>query len=321
MGSIGKFLTDDLLGVVQYPDVKHASAQYDQMFKKTQEQADAATNTANQGYGEAKGYRDEAGGIYRNLSSIGMNERDAALNMLNQILGEYGTTAGVATPLSFQPAKTAISPDNRTTPGPAPATNPTYTPGLSQGPPPASAPASNPYALTEPQQIQANTQIDEINREKQSVMEEIRARFAQQGITDPRAMQTEMDRIGERYDAIAAQQKAKFAEGARENREQSLAGLVDTFINLMQGGKATTAGSASGLQSVGGQAQNVGDTQSQLAASLLSSLTGGAQNKLMATQQAANQYDSDFSALLGYFLEPMIDNWLNPKKKDDPKKA
>ena len=62
----------------------------------------------------------------------------------------------------------------------------------------------------------------------------------------------------ERYDAMAAGHKANFAEAARSNREKALSSLIELFTNLMQGGSSKYAASAQGLQSVGGQAQNLG---------------------------------------------------------------
>ena len=330
MGSIGKFLTDDVLGITQYPDTKHASAQYDEAYQRATQQAQNAQNLASGAYGEAKGYRDEAGGMYRNLGSLGLSERDAALNMLNKVLGEYGTTAGIATPLSYQPASSSsLRPDNRTTPAASsPAVNPNapYSPDL-QGPVGPNVPKTygeysgetpqrtDPYRLTDPQQIQANQQIDDISREKQSAIDDLRARYAQAGITDPRAMEAGMQQISERYDSLAAGQKAKFAEGARANREAALSSLLDLFTGLSGRGTSTYAGGASGIAGVGGQAQNLGDTQSQQAASLMSQQLGGAGQKLAQTQQAANEYDAGFMALLGSLFP---NAFVLPTRKKQP---
>lgn len=336
MGSIGKFLTDDLLGVTQYPDVKHASAQYDEAYQRATQQAQNAQNLASGAFGEAKGYRDEAGGMYRDLGQMGMSERDAALSALNRVLGEYGTTAGIATPLSYRPTTSqSPRPDNRTpndTPSyatqsyPEPDASAPYSPDL-QGPVGTNVPKTygeysgqtppprDPYALTDPQQTQANQQIDDINREKQSAIDELRARYAQAGITDPRAMEAGMQQVAERYDSLAAGQKAKFAEGARANREQALAGLLDLFTNLSGRGTSTYAGGAAGISGVGGQAQNAGDTQSQQAASLLSQQMSGSGQKLAQTQQAANEYEAGFMALLG----AMFPNaFVMPSRKKTP---
>lgn len=304
MGSIGKFVTDDMLGIVQYPDVKHAQAQYDQAYQSAYGQAQGAQQKADQGFGEAKGYRDQAGGLYNNLSQWGTGDRDAALQMLNRVLGEYGTTAGVSTPLGFTPGASAPT-TNRTTPNvpgnAAAALNRSQAPGTpAPAPTPTTpAPATDAYALTDAQQVQANTQVDQINREKQSAIEELRARYAQAGITDPRAMEAGIQQIAERYDALASQRKASFAEDARANREKALGQAIDLFTNLLHAGTSTVAGAAGGLQSVGGQAQNYGEGQSQQAAQLLSALTSGAGNRLQATQQAANAYDADFLKLVG----------------------
>lgn len=294
-----KFLADDLLGLVDYPDTKTANQQFEALRNKTLGQVDNANKLASGGYGEAQGYRNQAGGMYQNLGNLGMSERDTALNMLNSILGEYGTTSGVSTQLGYNAAKGGPVPGARTpssAPGRIPAANAMQN-AIGQSASPQGA--SNPYALTDAQQIQANQQIDQINREKESAIGELKSRYAQQGITDPRAMEAGIQQLSERYDAMAAGHKANFAEAARSNREKALSSLIELFTNLMQGGSSKYAASAQGLQSVGGQAQNLGDTQSQQAAQLLSNMTGSAQNNLQMQQQAARQYDSDFMSMLG----------------------
>ena len=318
MGSIGKAIGDDLLGIIQYPDTKLAQEQYNAIRDKSLGQIDSANKLATGGYGRAQGYGNQSGGMYQNLGNLGMSERDTALNMLNSILGEYGNTAGVSTPLSFNAAKGGAAPGARTpssAPGRIPAANALQN-AIGQSAYPAKT--ANPYALTDAQQVQANQQIDQINKEKESAIGELKALYAQQGITDPRAMEAGIQQLSERYDAMAAGHKANFAEAARSDREKALSGMIDLFTNLMQGGSSKYGASAQGLQSVGSQAQNLGDTQSQQAAQLLSNMTGSAQNNLLAQQQAARQYESDFMSLLGTIASGGMSNVFDfgTKKKE-----
>lgn len=303
---------DSVLSGGATDQLRGAQRRYDEAVKAAQGQIKTAQDTSSAAYGEAKGYRDQAGGMYSNISNWAAGDRDAYQSLLNTILGEYGTTAGISSPLTYTPAKApATAPNNRTTPrtgGAAAMLNSrtiapaTYDPRTMPGPAPAAPAKADPYGLTLAQETQINQQTDAINRQKQTAIENVKARYAQAGITDPRAMQAAIQDIEEQYGSAASGNRANFAESARENREQSLASLVDFFSSLMQQATGNYAGAAGGLQSVGGQAQNVGDVQSGQATSLLGHQLSGADQNVQQAQQAVNQYDADMAALLGLVL-------------------
>lgn len=198
--------------------------------------------------GEAKGYRDQANVANTIYGNQAKTDLAGANYSLPDILAQLGVNTGVT---GFGNPRGSASPEAYATPVyggrvgsasgaelPGP-----YGPG---GPTDANlgqyytgkATAPSPYDISQPQQVQLNQQVDQLNSEKQSVIEDLRARYAQQGITDPRAIQAGIQSINERYDAMAAGHKANFAEQARANKEEAL----KTFVSLLVNQKNTAMG-------------------------------------------------------------------------------
>jgi len=113
----------------------------------------------------------------------------------------------------------------------------------------------DPYQLTEPQQMQLNGQTDRINAQKQSAMENLRASYAQRGITDPRAMQAGMQTLEEQFGGAAEQSKAQFLEQNRVTKQQTYGQLLD-FFSQQQG-----QGQQQQLQGIQGGEQQIGNLQ------------------------------------------------------------
>lgn len=150
----------------------------------------------------------------------------------------------------------------------------------------------DPYALTSDQQVQLNSQVDAINAQKQSALNDLRASFAQRGISDPRAMAAAEQMLADRFDTQSSQSKAAFGETARANRERAVSTLMDFFNNLMGQGSQNFTTGAQGNLALGNQAQGAGESQQQAALSLLAQLgnlsTGSANDANQMFSNAAN---------------------------------
>lgn len=302
---------------------------------------------------EASADRAGARDRFNALGDMGLSDRTNALRSFYDLLPIYTGAAGINTGgsgLYYQPTSfdagaggAPATQPNRTTPGtggggnaaavlnsrnrPAAGTT-TVDPRVNVGPlAPGStgqngqtgqsgqAGAVNPYALTADQQAQLNGQVDSINRQKMAAMSELDARFAQRGITDPRAMEIARQQLSERYDTMAEQSKAQFGETARANREQAVGNLLNLFNNMQQQGTQNVGQSGQALLGVSNAAQGASDNQMQVvmnALSQLGNLSGnlmgagnGNFNNSIQTGMQANQMGgqalSDLLSLAAFF--------------------
>ena len=143
--------------------------------------------------------------------------------------------------------------------------------------------------MTEAQQTQLAGQVDRIRQTESAAIEELKARYAQQGITDPRAIQAGITRIQELAGAHAEQAKAGAAETARSTRERANAALIDLFMSLSGRGLQTQGNSAAGIANIGEGAQGAANQGNSLAANLLSNVQSGASGMAQHYQSTADQ--------------------------------
>lgn len=139
------------------------------------------------------------------------------------------------------------------------------------------------YGLTQPQQIELNTQLQTLDQAKQNAVAQYQSSFAQRG-GDPSQMAAGVAAINEQFAALSEQTKGSFAQNALTQRQQGLS-------TLLQGGESASAQQNAGnlsvadlLMSLGGQgASQIGQA-------------AGAKQANANTQQA--QSNADMGGLL-----------------------
>jgi hypothetical protein len=142
----------------------------------------------------------------------------------------------------------------------------------------------DPYQLTESQQMQMNGAVDRINAQKQTAIENLRAQYAQHGITDPRAMQAGMQVIEEQFGGAAEQSKAQFLEQQRETKQKTYADMLNLFTQQQGQGQQQQL---QGIQGGEGQINNLMQMAQNPA---LFNLMQNNQQNAMNNTQLAGQY-------------------------------
>ena len=144
----------------------------------------------------------------------------------------------------------------------------------------------DPYQLTESQQGQMNGQIDRINGAKQSALENLRASYAQRGISDPRAMQAGMQMIEQQFGGAAEQAKSGFLEQQRAEKQQTIAQMMQFFAQQQGQGQQQQL---QGIQGGEGQIQNL----------MALGQNPGLMNLMQFHQQNADNNNNMASGLIG----------------------
>ncbi len=146
------------------------------------------------------------------------------------------------------------------------------------------------YGLTQPQQIQLNTQLNNLDQAKQSAIAQYQSSFSQRG-GDPSQMAAGIAAINEQFSALSEQTKGSFAQNALKDRQQGLG-------TLLSGGEAAQTQQNAGnlsvadlLMQLGGQ----GAGQIGQAAGGYGSLAGAAQQQSNVARQQSN---ADMGAVL-----------------------
>lgn len=162
----------------------------------------------------------------------------------------------------------------------------------------------NPYSLTQPQQIELNTQLNTLNQAQQQATSAYQASFAQRGGSDPEQMAAGVAAIQEQYAALAEQTSGAFAQNALVQRQTGLG-------DLMNGGQAAETASNAGnlnvadlLASLGG----AGTSQIGQAAGGFGALGGAAQNQANQQQQQSNSDMGSVLNLLGTIATGGVSN-------------
>lgn len=142
----------------------------------------------------------------------------------------------------------------------------------------------NAYSLTQPQQIELNTQLNTLAQSQQSAVSAYQASFAQRGGSDPAQMAAGVAAINEQFAALAEQTSGAFAQSALKDRQTGLG-------DLMNGGQAaSTAANAGNL--------NVADLLMQLGSQGAGQIGQAAgMNQANANTQQA-QASADMSGVL-----------------------
>jgi hypothetical protein len=142
----------------------------------------------------------------------------------------------------------------------------------------------NAYALTQPQQIELNTQWNTLNQAQQQATAAYQASFAERGGSDPQQMAAGVAAIQEQYAALAEQTSGAFAQNALTQRQTGLG-------DLLQGGQA-----ASNAQNAGNL--NVADLLMQLGGAGASQIGQAASGNQQNAQVQQQQSNSDMNGLL-----------------------
>ena len=144
----------------------------------------------------------------------------------------------------------------------------------------------DPYQLTEAQQGQMNGQIDRINGAKQTAIENMRASYAQRGISDPRAMQAGMQMIEQQFGGAAEQAKSGFLEQQRAEKQQTIAQMMQFYAQQQGQGQQQQL---QGIQGGEGQIQNL----------MALAQNPGLMNLMQFHQQNADNNNNMASGLIG----------------------
>lgn len=142
----------------------------------------------------------------------------------------------------------------------------------------------NPYSLTQPQQIELNTQLNTLNQAQQQATAAYQASFAERGGSDPQQMAAGVAAIQEQYAALAEQTSGAFAQNALTQRQTGLG-------DLMNGGQAASTAANAGNLNVANLLMELGGA----GASQIGQVAGAKQG--YSNQQQA-QSTSDMSGIL-----------------------
>lgn len=315
---------------------------YSSARKEAEQRANANFGTANaqtqnwlqnhmNALATANAAQQNASSGYNTLQQQGTQRYADATSGINNALAGFNAAGGV--PVSYGGANPyaaqapAVQPQgaNRTTPGTAPksaaGTLNRNQAGASQqnsvkDPYAAAQSAANfdPYQLTDPQQMQLNSQVDRLNAAKQTAIQNIQAKYAQSGITDPRALQAAVQHIEEQHGSAAEQAKSGFLEQQRANKQKTYA---DT-LNVLTGQQ--NAGSQQQLQGIQGGEQQIGNAMNIGADPALQSLIGmlnqnaqhdvGTANSLIGAGNPFNGFANAAGSALGTYLTGGFSNPL-----------
>lgn len=139
------------------------------------------------------------------------------------------------------------------------------------------------YGLTQPQQIELNTQLNTLDQAKQNAVAQYQSSFSQRG-GDPSQMAAGIAAINEQFAALSEQTKGSFAQNALKDRQAGIS-------NLLQGGESASAQQNAGNLSVADLLMSLG----QQGAGQIGTAAGA--NQANANNQQA-QSNSDMSGLL-----------------------
>lgn len=106
------------------------------------------------------------------------------------------------------------------------------------------------YGLTQPQQIELNTQLNTLDQAKQNAVAQYQSSFSQRG-GDPSQMAAGIAAINEQFAALSEQTKGSFAQNALKDRQAGIS-------NLLQGGESASAQQNAGNLSVADLLMNLG---------------------------------------------------------------
>ena len=112
------------------------------------------------------------------------------------------------------------------------------------------------YGLSQPQQIQLNTQLNQLDQSKQTAMANYRSAFSQRGGGDPGAMAAGMAAIEQQFAAMSEDYKGSFAEKAHQERQQGLQ-------TLLSGGQAAQTQQNAGNLSIADLLMSQGNAGAQ----------------------------------------------------------
>ena len=197
-----------------------------------------AGQVAQQDNAQASQQRNDAQGMYNNLSSAangiintGQQQQQQFSGLENQLLPQYETAAGINT---------------------------------------NSPQTTNPYQLNSAQQTQLNTQMELINRQRQNALSASTAHAAQQGITDPNHTAAAQELINQGYNQMANDHSANFMEQARQGTLANTQNLLNFGATQAQqgtqnqlAGYGMQEGAASGVGNIAGQTQQAGNQAQQ----------------------------------------------------------
>lgn len=139
------------------------------------------------------------------------------------------------------------------------------------------------YGLTQPQQIELNTQLNTLDQAKQNAVAQYQSSFSQRG-GDPSQMAAGIAAINEQFAALSEQTKGSFAQNALKDRQAGIS-------NLLQGGESASAQQNAGNLSVADLLMSLG----QQGAGQIGTAAGA--NQANANNQQA-QSTADMSGLL-----------------------
>ena len=131
------------------------------------------------------------------------------------------------------------------------------------------------YGLSQPQQIQLNTQLNQLDQAKQTAIANYKSAFSGRGGGDPGAMAAGMAAIEEQFAAMAEDYKGSFADKANQQRQQGLQALLS-------GGQSAQTQQNAGNLSIADLLMSQGNAGAQQ----LESAAGAHQNN--ANTQGAN---------------------------------
>lgn len=146
---------------------------------------------------------------------------------------------------------------------------------------------SNPYGLTQAQQTLLNGQVDTINKQKQTAINNLHASLAQKGIDDPRYAASAEANINSLYGSMANQHQANFAEQARQQRQQAAQSLLGYYQGVGNAGTGLQEAGAGGQLNVSGG---------------LGNLANGAQGASVQSNNQAQQLQQQQNAIWNNLL-------------------
>lgn len=139
------------------------------------------------------------------------------------------------------------------------------------------------YGITQGQQIQLNTQLNNLDQAKQNAVAQYQSSFAQRG-GDPSQMAAGIAAINEQFAALSEQTKGSFAQSALQQRQQGLG-------TLLSGGEAAQTQQNAGNLSVADLLMQLGNQ----GANQIGTAAG-------ANQQNANNQQAQSNADMGSVL-------------------
>lgn len=327
-----------------------ANRMRDEAEQRAAEAQQLATQQQQQYYADMMKYMGQAGQAqqgaasdYSTYKQQGTQRYADATNALNGLLPQFGYAGGLggaggganpylpggASPTTTQGGTGGTAGGNRTPPNSGGRTQPggaaaalnrnqraTSTQNSVKDPMQAAQQAAqfDPYALTEAQSAQLNGQVERITNAKQTAIEQLRASYAQRGITDSRALQAGMQTIEEQFGGAAEQAKAQFLEQQRANKQQTIGQMLDFYTQQQGQGQQQQL---QGIQGGEGQIQNLMQLAQNPA--LMNLLQFNNQNAMQNTQLAGqalaqNNIGQDLLGALGSGLGGYFGGLFNPIK-------